>query len=74
MTVHDKAIRLLEGGVVNIEGNWFGLRRLSDDYDDSPCIACNLDSICKKEHSDICNECDAISGTKCFLQLKRTGR
>ena len=30
MTVHDKAIRLLEGGIVNIKGDWFRLRKLSD--------------------------------------------
>ena len=45
MMVHDKAIRLCEGGIVEIEGNWFRLRRFPDYYDDNPCMECELDSI-----------------------------
>ena len=69
MTVHDKAIRLLEGGVVEIEANWFGLTRLSDDKFVYPCLECKLDSICKQEHVEVCEECDAISSGKCCLRL-----
>lgn len=72
MTVHDKAIRLLEGGVVEIDGNWFRVRKLPADYNDSPCVECNLDSICKMNHSDVCEECDAISHKKCYLELAST--
>lgn len=73
MTVHDKAIRLLEGGIVEIEDNCFRLRRLSDDRFVYPCLECNLDSICHGEHADVCEECDAISGGKCCLQLANEG-
>lgn len=69
MTVHEKAIRLLEGGIVNIMGNWFRLRRFPDYYDDNPCVECELDSICRMEHTDVCGECEAISHRKCCLQL-----
>lgn len=69
MTVHDKAIRLLEGGVVEIEANWFGLARLSDDRSIDSCLECKLDSICKQEHVEVCEECDAISGGVCCLRL-----
>lgn len=69
MTVHDKAIRLLEGGVVEIEADLFRLRRLSYDKFVNPCLECELDSICHEEHADVCEECDAISGGKCCLQL-----
>lgn len=69
MTVHDKAIRLLEGGMVEIEGNCFSLRRLSCDNFVYPCLECDLDSICREEHADVCNECEAISGGKCCLRL-----
>lgn len=69
MTVHDKAIRLLEGGVVEIEANWFRLRRLPDDKFVYPCLECKLDSICKQEHVEVCEECDAITGGKCCLRL-----
>lgn len=74
MTVHDKAIRLLEGGIVEIEGNWFSLRKFPEDYDDIPCVECNLDSICQIEHIDVCAECEYISKRRCCLQLARTGR
>lgn len=69
MTAHDKAIRLLEGGVVEIEANWFGLTRLSDDRGIDSCLECKLDSICKQEHVEVCEECDAISRGTCCLRL-----
>lgn len=70
MTVHDKAIRLLEGGVVNIDGNWFRVRQFPDDYDDIPCMECDLDSICQTEHTDVCVECEMISKKRYCLQLE----
>ena len=73
MTVHDKAIRLLEGGVVEIKSNWFSLRRLPEGEFIYPCLECNLDSICHGEHADVCEECDTISGGKCCLQLANEG-
>lgn len=69
MSVHDKAIRLLEGGIVEIEGDWFKLMRFPDYYDGNPCMECNLDSICRMEHTDICGECEAISKRRCCLRL-----
>ena len=74
MTVHDKAIRLIEGGAVDIEGNWFKLIKFPDYYDGNPCMECNLDSICRMEHTDICAECEALLHKKCALRLARTGR
>lgn len=72
-TVHDKAIRLLEGGVVEIEGNWFKLIRFPDDFDGITCMECELGSICQSEHEDVCGECDIISGGKCYLVMTYTG-
>lgn len=69
MTVHKKAIRLVEGGIVEIVGNWFRLRRFPDYYDDNPCMECELDSICQLDHIDICGECEAITGQRCCLQM-----
>ena len=74
MTVHDKAIRLLEGGIVKIDANWFRLKRLPDDYDDITCYECSLDSICREEHEHICGECEAISNQRCMLELASIGR
>ena len=75
MTEHDKAIRLLEGGIVEIEANWFRVKRFPDDYDGYPCEECGLDSICRLEHAYVCAECVAISNQKCMLALvcKNTG-
>lgn len=73
-TVHDKAIRLIEGGIVEIDANWFRLKRFPDDYDGITCSECGLDSICRREHEDICAECEAISNQSCMLVLASTGR
>ena len=69
MTVHDKAIRLLEGGIVEIEADWFRLIKLPDYYDDISCMECKLDSICHVEHAEVCEECEVISQRKCCLHL-----
>lgn len=74
MTVHDKAIRLLEGGVVEIKCNWFRLIKLPDYYNDVSCVECDLDSICQKEHTDVCVECEMISNRKCILKLAHKKR
>ena len=72
-TVHDKAIRLIEGGIVEIEGNWFRLKRFSEYFDDNTCNECELDSMCHWEHVQICEECEAISNRRCCLQLAHKG-
>lgn len=69
MTIHDKAIRLIEGGIVEIKADWFRLRKFPDYYDDNPCMECDLDSICRGEHTDVCGECESILRRKCCLQL-----
>lgn len=69
MTVHDKAIRLLEGGIVEIDGNWFRVRQFPDYYDDTPCMECDLDSICHDMHVFVCSECETILHKRCCLQL-----
>lgn len=74
MKVHNKAIRLLEGGAININGNWFKLKQYPRIDGFCPCNECNLDSICREEHLAVCQECNYISGKKCCLHLVLTGR
>lgn len=74
LTVHDKAIRLLEGGFVEIDSNLFSLRKFPNDYDGETCVDCDLDSICRMEHTVVCVECEAISRRKCCLQLAGCNR
>lgn len=67
--IHDKAIRLIEGGIVELDGLCFGMRHeagLSD-----PCYVCELDCICHHGNAicDLCEECDSITGEGCFLFL-----
>ena len=72
MSVHDKAIRLLEGGLVEIGGNWFYLKILPYDYDESDCYECELGSICQDAHKEVCAECSEIGDRKCCIQLAST--
>lgn len=69
MNVHEKAIRLLEGGIVEIASNWFRVRKFPAYYDGIPCGVCELDSICRDDHIDVCAECEKISHRRCCLQL-----
>ena len=73
-TVHDKAIRLIEGGIVEIEGNLFRLKRFPEYFDDNTCNECELDSMCHWEHVQICEVCEAISNQRCMLELASAGR
>lgn len=58
---HDKAIRLLEGGLVEIDGLVFSMDEVGPEYD--PCYSCRLDSICSPNIMDVCLEADLITGT-----------
>ena len=72
MSIHDKAIRLLEGGIVEIDSDWFYLKLLPSYYDDSDCNECELGSICQDAHKEVCAECSKIGDRKCCLQLAST--
>ena len=58
---HDKAIRLLEGGLVEIDGLIFSIDEAGPE--DDPCNSCRLDSICSANINRICLEADFITGT-----------
>lgn len=66
-TLHDKAIRLLEGGVVEVDNHW--VRAVSLFYDSDSCQACEMDSACSWEISELCYEVDCISGKPHILKL-----
>lgn len=61
ISIHHKAIRLLEGGLVEIDGLIFSI----DDAgpEDDPCNSCQLDSICSPNIQSICLEADIITRT-----------
>lgn len=65
--LHEKAVRLVEGSVVEIKGLF--VRMYSEKYIFDPCLCCEMDCLCH-HGNDICNlceECDAVSGRDCFL-------
>lgn len=68
-SVHQKAIRLVEGGIVEIDGLYVRLCR--DSYIFDPCFCCEMDSLCHfgDEMQIVCRECDIISRQDCFLVL-----
>lgn len=67
--IHNKAIRLVEGGIVDINGLSVSMRH--EPYIFDPCFVCELDSICHKGNDvcNVCEECDSITKEDCFLVL-----
>ena len=60
-TIHEKAIRLLEGGLVEIDGLVFSIDEAGPEVD--PCYDCQLDSICSQNILSVCFEADVITNT-----------
>lgn len=67
MTLHDKAVRLCEGGVVECMGHYVKAKAI--DTNDLPCIDCEMDSICRDEMCDLCAECDVLMDKEYMLIL-----
>ena len=70
MSLHDKAIRLLEGGVVACNGHV--VRAIEVVGDDIACHYCEMDLACYDEMVDLCTECDKISHTRHLLKFAHT--
>lgn len=70
--LHEKAVRLCEGGCVCIQGHFVKTGTISMEV--SECDFCEMDSICRSEMVELCVECDAYDGKKHYLYLanKRT--
>lgn len=68
-TTHDKAIRLIEGGQVNVDGHRVRMKKVL--ASDNMCLLCEMDSICTNgsEMRIVCEECDHITQLACFLEL-----
>ena len=66
-SVHEKAIRLVEGGVVDINGQSVMLVKYPYIFD--PCFCCDMGRFCHygNEMCLVCEECDSISDMDCFL-------
>lgn len=67
--IHDKAIRLIKGGIVEVDGLCVTLKYGVENI--SVCPDCEMNSICRQGCSinDLCVACDLITGKPCFLVL-----
>lgn len=70
MSLHDKAIRLLEGGVVACSGHAVRVVGVIDN--DKSCLLCDMDSACDDEMIELCAECDSITHSKHILKFAHT--
>lgn len=67
--IHEKAIRLIEGGIVEVSGLCVRMSRVPYEFD--ACDGCDMDCLCHKGNPicDLCEECDSIIKEHCFLIL-----
>lgn len=72
--IHEKAIRLIEGGLVNVDGHCVRLKQTKCDSD--ICLLCDMDSLCRRdsEMMMVCRECEYITRKNCYLELVLTGK
>lgn len=69
MTIHEKAIRLIEGGIVDVDGH--AVRAIKAPVEYCTCEVCDMDSLCHRgtEMADICEECDSVGNWGYYLKL-----
>ena len=66
-TLHEKAVRLAEGGVVEIAGHF--VRAVNVPDAECPCELCEMDSVCHMEMTDLCAEVDAYTRSRYLLKF-----
>lgn len=68
-SVHEKAIRLIEGGIVEVDGHC--VRLWKGPYEVDTCNYCVMDCLCHygSEMNLVCKECDEITQMSCRLIL-----
>lgn len=67
--LHEKAIRLIEGGIVEVSGLCVRAKQVYCGSD--PCFVCEMDCLCHQGNPicDLCEECDNITNEHYFLIL-----
>lgn len=65
--LYEKAVRLAEGGIVEIAGHF--VRAVNVPDAECPCDLCEMDSACRKEMTDLCAELDAYTRSKNLLKF-----
>lgn len=64
---YEKAVRLCEGGIVEVNGLFVRSRTVARDF--HPCDACDMDSICHDNVMELCAECDKYDSKHHYLVL-----
>lgn len=65
--LHDKAIRLLEGGFVKADGLEIRALKVTEGFD--PCVQCHMDCLCKGDIAELCNILSLYNGNQYLLKL-----
>ena len=70
-SIHEKAIRLLEGGIVDVDGYSVRVKKTLSYWD--ACMDCKMDCLCHSgsEMELVCKECDSISQRNCILEFPK---
>ena len=74
LSIHDKAIRLIEGGIVEVDGHSVRVIKIPDGFE--PCANCKMDCLCHvgSEMCSVCIECCEISKRSCIIEFARTSK
>lgn len=67
VSLHDKAVRLAEGGYVESNGLIIAAKLYSVEIDE--CYECEMDCICDLEKIELCCEVHTLTGKYCTLYL-----
>ena len=69
MDLHEKAERLIEGGIIEIQGRFVEMRH--EPYLFDPCFVCDLNSKCHQrgEIAQLCLECDSLTNEDCYFKF-----
>ena len=67
--LYETAQLLKAGQIVQIEDDFFRAIKFIGEPVDSPCLYCDLDSICRGDINDVCNELDSHGQGKWILAL-----
>ena len=69
-SLHAMAVRLAEGGIVEIGGQFVRAKKVV--CVDNPCNLCNMDCVCGEELSKLCSEVDKYTHSPNILEFLST--
>lgn len=67
MSLHDMAVRLAEGGIVDFGGYAIKAKDVGQEID--LCCLCSMDSVCTMDLADLCAEVDSYTRSKHIIMF-----